>query len=52
VREALRVLIEHEGNPVRNYASSREFLDTTDLKSSGCHIVGWRMPDRRRDHVF
>ncbi len=44
VREALQLLMESVGRPVRLYASASEFLDGFDPNRAGCILLDVRMP--------
>jgi two-component system response regulator FixJ len=44
IRDSLCFLIESEQIPVASFASAREFLDTWDIKRTGCLVVDIRMP--------
>ena len=44
IRDSLGFLIESEQIPVATFASAREFLETWDIKRTGCLVVDIRMP--------
>lgn len=44
IRDSLGFLIESEQIPVATFGSAREFLETWDIKRTGCLVVDIRMP--------